>query len=356
MREVLGFLADVSFEFSDAPLILSIQTNCSKAQRDILGKTIMVAFGERLFLLTKEALYSSESPNLSSLQGKVLIKSASKYPLDFHEDNQPTIKQVYAETLDDLDHVTSLFNECKTSASLKTVYGVHTLAPEQLAEVQGDTFKQEILVDFHKKHLCVAPLVDSKESSLISLWNLGVQFAGVNTSRIDESAFLHHVIFRRHGNNGLIPKPDVLTNQLVSAKIGRDERTFNLWVVSGQILHEGWSRHKEQFFPYVRIRYLGTRHDMLHNPPSHTCIDEFNPFHCTFEVPGEDKPRHFTLARPELGVIIFEVINAKTDQLIKRGLVEPRSMIEGLHSVALFDPSNHCDSFSALVIKVEDTS
>lgn len=355
MQDALLFIHENAFRFTDAPLILGLELHCSKAQRIFLGKLLLVIFGDSLLLLTKDSFSESKSPKVENLKNKILIKCTSKYPAFIYDCDQNSIHQVYSEAIDELDNVTSLFEEISNENGLKTVYGIYELQPSKFKKISGESVLSEGLADHHKNNLCYADSTKSDDISITTFWNWGIQFVSVNPQIFDENSFISKILFERNGKGGFIEKPESLVLNKIKEQGSKSlERKFNLNIISGQILHSDWKKKNEQFFPYVRVKVLGTKIDMKNNQPVYTCIDELNPFHCVFEWADGAKYKQFELFRPDLDLLIFEVINAKTEQIIKRGLVEPKSMLEGLKSVTLYDAYNHFDSFSYLVVEIVD--
>ena len=355
MEKTLNFINEIAFKNTQTPLILGIENYCSKKQRSVLGELIGSIFKSRLYYVTKDSFLLSELPPVSTLMGKVLIKTIAKYPLSLYDSSHKAIEQVYEETLDAFDNNTSIFQEKKSGSGLKTIFGIYEIKENDIKKVKLDIYTLEVHVDFHKVHLAEINLEKVKDQSLVQMWNLGVNFVGVNHQKFDENCFLHQLLFEKNGKNGFIHKPNhYIKSEKIDVQLPK-HRKFTLKIVSGQILHSDWKKQHEQFFPYVKVRLLGTKFDTKNNPMNYTTIAEQNPFHCEFDWADGAESKKYDLIRPELDVLLFEVVNAKTEEIIKRGLIQPHSMIEGVKSVILYDAYNHFDSFSALVVRIKDT-
>lgn len=357
-EDLLKFLSRQAFKHSDMPLILFLEVHCSKSQRESLGSMITKIFSDSLYLLNKDHFYLTEFPSLEKLQRKVLIKYKGAYPSFLAEEwNENLADQKVESPLELLDSVTTIFEETINSAGLKTIFGIAPTNPKLFEEKSADKVVYGTVVEFTKQFFSYMPQnLEAGEEEIsdriMAAWNAGVQFVPLEIYKNDVNVLINYIRFRENGHAGIIPKPFYLCGKDEPSDIKKERKIIFFKIVSAQIMDKHFLKDNEKVYPFVQVRVVGMDSDVEVNKPVTTKIVQANLFHPTFSEETNNAVR-FRFFYPESAFIVFEVLDAKQRNVVKKGVIPVSYIAKGLRSVELYDKNNVFDSFSFLLLDID---
>ena len=342
-------LSDIAFRNSDMPLILILQCFCKKHQRAILSDLISKIFFGRLYKVPTSAFHLSSLPPIKLLRNKLVVYFPAHYPAYTTSDENNNFRVSIRENL---DAMTTFYEEPFNELKLRTIYGTFKFEERKFKKVISSKENSLKMIELSQNNLiCVTPDHNmTANPDPIEIMQMGVQICLLNYKMQDEHVFFQRHLFARNNRCGIIAKPRFLLapNSLESVKVSLSIRVF-----SSQILNffSGLS-HEGIIYPFVNIKIVGHKSDIVHNKMYTSSIYQNNLFHSVYD--GIEC--HFQLTHPDFSFIQFEVIDAKTEKIMRRGLVSPEFIRCGLKVVRLYDTDNNFDFFSYLLIYTEKHS
>lgn len=345
----LLLLSEIAFRNSDMPLILILQCFCKKHQRAILSDLISKIFVGRLYTVPTSAFHLSTLPPLKLLRNKLVVQFQAHYPAFTITDQNTDFRVCIRESL---DAITTFYEEPFHELKLRTIYGTFKFTERKFKKVINSKENNLKMMELSQNNLiCVTP--DQKMSANLDpteIMQMGVQICLLDYKLQNEHVFFQQHLFARNNRCGIIAKPRFLLapNSLESVKVSLSIRVFSSQILNffAGISHGGIS------YPFVNIKIVGHKSDIAHNKMYTSSIYQNNLFHSVYD--GSEC--HFQFTHPDFSFIQFEIIDAKTEKIMRRGLVSPEFIRCGLKVVRLYDTDNNFDFFSYLLIYTEKHS
>ena len=350
-KDLITELSEIAFKYTDMPLIVNLEMNCSLSQRERVAQILIENLSDKIYLMSKSSFDRENLFSLDELKNKILIKCRCVYPnyvLSKEERNK--IKPEALAT------ITTFYEEKYNEGGLRTIFGFSSFN-----EGKGKIISQNLMllnscIDFHQKYLnYIYPdlnRIDSSNYNPIMAWNLGVHAVALNQQKKDDYTLLNTSKFKENGNCGYVLKPDYLLNKKLRTHIDEKvKKTCKIKILASQIIKENFKR-SDYIYPFVEIKIEGMERDMVVNKNLNSKIFQNNLFHSIYNEEDEEEIE-IKLYYPELCFIKFIVRNAQTSEILKQNAIPFMCLRKGIRSLELLDESNTHDSFSYLLVDVE---
>lgn len=109
----------------------------------------------------------------------------------------------------------------------------------------------------------------------------------------------------------------------------------------------------EFIYNYVKLYIKGEEKDTLSNPEIKSRVHQNNLFHSIYEEKAEKPEVIWKLYNPSLAFLVIEVMNAKTQTVIKSNAIKVCYLRQGLRSIPLLENNLYDDHISALLVDLK---
>ncbi|XP_075807705.1 1-phosphatidylinositol 4,5-bisphosphate phosphodiesterase delta-4 isoform X3 [Microtus pennsylvanicus] len=349
-KDVVATLAQYAFQFSDYPLILSLENHCTWDQQHTLAQHLIEILGEQLLSTTIDGVLMDKLPSPEQLRGKVLLKGRKLSTIEADiedideeeelEDDQES--ELDADPFPELDALLQPESQELTSGNkhikkdsatilcpdlsalvvyLRTVpFCSFTHSKENYYICDISSFSESKarhlvkeagneFVQHNARQLCrvypSALRTDSSNFHPQELWNAGCHMVAMNMQTPGSAMDICDGFFRQNGGSGYVLKPEFLCDIQSSFD---PERPVSLYkaqlllvqVISGQQLPKVDStKEKSVVDPLVKVELFGVPEDNKQQETSYVENNGFNPYW------GETFC--FRVQVPELAILRFVV-------------------------------------------------